>query len=79
MRCEVKLAPRKEAVFIGMCETLAPPERAALTANVSTQTVSSAMASDARRWMGRHICTMMVTAKQVPGDWLTVILSNLIS
>lgn len=36
VRCEVKLAPKKEAVFIGMCDTLAPPERAVLIANVST-------------------------------------------
>lgn len=28
VRCEVKPAPKEEAVFIGMCETLAPPERA---------------------------------------------------
>lgn len=78
MRCEVKLAP-KEAVFIGMCDTLAPPERAVLIANVSTRTVSNAMASDTCPWMGRRVWTIRVTAKQVSGDWWTVILSNLIS
>lgn len=63
VQCEVKLAPHKEAVFIGMCETLAPPGGAILIANVSTQTVSSTIASDTCLWKARRWCTIPVAAK----------------
>lgn len=62
-QCEVKLAPKKDPVFIAMCETLAPPERAVLIANVSTQTVSSTVTLDTCVWMVRPVCTIAVTAK----------------
>lgn len=64
VQCEVKLAPKKEHMFTGMCETPAPLERAILITNNSTPTVSLAMALNTCLEIARHVYTSAMTTKQ---------------
>lgn len=77
--CEVKLVPKKKHVFTDMCETPASPGRAVFISSVSAQTVSNAMTLDTCIKMARCVCTRVVNAIQVFGDWHGGLLNNLIS